>query len=791
MGKKDERYIISNAFPATKWQDGTPVGNGRIGAIVYGCIYDERVLINHETLYDGGDDAPLPDVSDELPKLRQLLDDGKFAVAEKYYAKKLKSLGYKSGTGVFLPAFDVRILTETDLPFSGYCRALNMKDGLASITWKDGKTDYKREVFVDYDTGAVVIKTSASQNVIRLSARLEEHDLKDAVDRNGVPLKRKELPVTKFYVEDGIIQGKLISVGGKVYNAKLKVYSDGNTRLIKEKKRIKKGGMQGTSCFKDNFYEVSNAGTVIIVCNVNEEGENFTCDTPDDFDYEKTKNNHIEKFSKDFCSCEIKLCDKPNVDFVESQKIKTYNGKIGAAIIEKQALFGRYLLISSSTNCKHPANLQGVWNGAYRPAWSCTFFNNENLQMCYWQALSGNLPNTMLPLFETYLSFMDDYRDNAKKLFGCRGILLPLYMDNKSGKKKDIQPHVLYWTASSAWIADMFYDYYLCTSDRLFLKEKAYPFMKEAAQFYEDFMSTDENGYLKSYPSDSPENCASGDFAGANKTNVCINATMDFALLKQLLNNLIDAEQVLNVSDEKDGLWKEMLAKIPPYIINKDGAIAEWMDVRFRDNYAHRHLSHLYPVFPGREITEDNKQLFKSCKKALVLRNKLGLKEQTGWSLAHLANVYAVTGESKRAEQCLKLILRFCTGNNLFTYHNDTLNQGVTLNFLWANNAPFQIDANMGFTAAVQNMLLYSTENVLKIFPATPKQWKEISYGYSLARCGVKVKLTRKDKVVKLYLIATRDTRFTLKSGCLIKRFIEEELFMKEGEKVNREYILY
>ena len=182
-----------------------------------------------------------------------------------------------------------------------------------------------------------------------------------------------------------------------------------------------------------------------------------------------------------------------------------------------------------------------------------------------------------------------------------------------------------------------------------------------------------ENGYLKSYPSDSPENCASGDFAGENKTNVCINATMDFALLKQLLNNLIDAEQVLNVSDEKDGLWKEMLAKIPPYIINKDGAIAEWMDVRFRDNYAHRHLSHLYPVFPGREITEDNKQLFNSCKKALVLRSVLGLKEQTGWSLAHLANVYAVTGESKRAVQCLKLILRFCTGNNLFTYHNDNL----------------------------------------------------------------------------------------------------------------------
>lgn len=182
--------------------------------------------------------------------------------------------------------------------------------------------------------------------------------------------------------------------------------------------------------------------------------------------------------------------------------------------------------------------------------------------------------------------------------------------------------------------------------------------------------------------------------------------------------------------------------------------------------------------------------MFTACKKAIDLRRSLGLKEQTGWSFAHLANLYASAGESEKAEECLKLLIRFCVGENLFTYHNDYLNQGVTLKFLWAKNAPFQVDANMGFTAAVQNMLVKSTETELKIFAATPRGWGNIRVGYCLTRCGVKVRLTRLNGDVKVLITALCDTEFTLSSGLPLKDFSPLKISLKAGETYEKDFLI-
>lgn len=410
--------------------------------------------------------------------------------------------------------------------------------------------------------------------------------------------------------------------------------------------------------------------------------------------------------------------------------------------------------------------------------------------MNYWQAMSGNLAETELPLFDFYLTMMDDYRENAKKLFGCRGILLPMFCDNSSGKKKNLQAHVVYWTASSSWIANMFFDYYLFTRDQTFLSEKAYPFMKEAALFYEDFMQRDGQGKLKSYPSNSPENCAKGSFDGAENVRVCINATMDFAALKQLLKDLIQTEEILGIRDEKDSVWRNMLADIPPYPVNEDGALCEWMHPDFKDNYGHRHISHLYPLFPGREITKRDTDLFEACKKAVLLRYRLGLKEQTGWSLAHLANLWAKLGEGDYAQDCLKLLIRFCSGANLFTYHNDCHNQGITLKFLWARHAPFQIDANFGFTAAVQQMLIDSTERDIEVFPALPGDWTDVYIGPCPTRCGVLITAERKKDKVSITLLAKTNARFRLQCGLPVRWSVQNEIELKENEEMQIEGIL-
>jgi len=402
--------------------------------------------------------------------------------------------------------------------------------------------------------------------------------------------------------------------------------------------------------------------------------------------------------------------------------------------------------------------LQGVWNGDYSPAWACTFFNNENIEMMYWQALMGNLQETLLPLFDLYERFKDDYRMNAKNLYGCRGLLLPLFMDNQSGKKDNLQPHVLYWTGSSAWISAMYYDYYLFTGDTEFLLNRAYPFMKESAQFYEDFFVVDENGKLKSYPSNSPENRACGSFDGAGELSVCINATMDFALFKELLTNLVNVSNKFGLDEEKVGEWQDLLSRIPEYRVNEDGALSEWLHDDFKDNYHHRHQSHIYPLFPGLEVTEESdKTLFNAIKTAVDKRLVVGIKEQTGWSFAHMANIFARLGNGNKTKECLDLILRFCTGENLFTYHNDWRNMGVTLKYMIAKHAPFQIDANMGFTSAVYEMLLYSNTKMLKFLPAIPKEFVKGKITGIIARGGFTVDIEWQDREVEVSIVSSRD----------------------------------
>ncbi|MGN1099274.1 MAG: glycosyl hydrolase family 95 catalytic domain-containing protein [Christensenellales bacterium] len=780
---RDWKYIIENRMPATVWQDATPLGNGKVGALVYGSIYDERILLNHENLYDGAVDLPIPDISAELPVVRRLLDEKKYQEADSYYVSKLKEHGYYTQTGDYLPAFDIHMISATRNAFTGYFRRLDMRRGLATVRWMDGDTEYKREVFADQVSGAVIMRLSASSPILDFQVRLEEHDLSDAVDSQGDSL-RDGLPRYTFLTLENSLEGRLITRSGKEFSAKMRVFSDGQTDLIRYKDVGKLNDMQGTLAFRDNYYSVKNASEAVIVCFLADSDEKNAYVLPSKPDYDIWLLEHTERFSAAFDSMRLDLGAEEDRRSVEEQRIECYNGNVTKSQIEKTALFGRYLLISSSMNCRLPANLQGIWNGAYRPAWSCTFFNNENIEMNYWQALGGNLSETMLPLFDFYLTMMDDYRENARKLFGCRGILLPMFCDNSCGKKKNLQAHVVYWTASSSWIANMFFDYYLFTRDRKFLAEKAFPFMKEAALFYEDYMQRDENGKLKSYPSNSPENCAKGNFEGSENVRVCINATMDFATLKQLLRDLIESEDILGICDEKDVVWKRMLADIPPYAVNADGALCEWMHDDFKDNYGHRHVSHLYPLFPGREITKRDKELFEACKNAVLFRYRLGLKEQTGWSFAHLANLLAKLGEGDYALDCLKLLIRFCTGNNMFAYHNDCHNQGITLKFLWARHAPFQIDANFGFTAAVQQMLIDSDEHNIDVFPAVPQDWDNLYIGPCPTRCGVNVCAERKGKYVKLKLHAIENTEFTVNCGPAVRLSSNAEISLKKGEEI-------
>lgn len=753
--------ILYNAYPATKWTDATPIGNGKLGAAVYGAVYDERILINHEVLYDNFFNKDIPDVSFGLSEIRKLMDEKRYCEANSYYTDLLTAKGYFARKGQFYPAFDLHYLLGVDCAFTDYSRKLDMRTGVSEVKYKENGLQTVREAFVSQKNGFMVLHIE-KQQPFEVTFALEQHDLIDMVDYNGNAVEKCQ----EFFSvsEDKYIYSKCKTKAGLEYSGIFSIVETDGTLFCNGKDKNRKIDMSGTLPLY-NYIKISNATYVTAVLDVSPENKSFeqlknTLSIFDGKTYAVLKDEHTAAFSQIFDRVTLDLCDEEENLSIEQQLLNAYNGNVNNQLIEKMADFGRYLLISSSLGCTLPANLQGVWNGNYSPAWECTFFNNENIEMAYWQALTGNLQETLLPLFDLYERFKDDYRMNAKNLYGCRGLLLPLFMDNQSGKKDNLQPHVLHWTGSSAWISAMYYDYYLFTGDTEFLLNRAYPFMKESALFYEDFYVLDENGKLKSYPSNSPENRANGDFEGAGEMSVCINATMDFALLKELLSNLVNVSQQFGLNDGKVEKWEDMLSRIPEYRINDDGALCEWLHDDFKDNYKHRHQSHIYPLFPGFEVTkESDKALFDAIKTAVDKRLVVGIKEQTGWSFAHMANIFARLGNGEKTKECLDLLLRFCTGENLFTYHNDWRNMGVTLKYMIAKQAPFQIDANMGFTAAVYEMLLYSNTKMLKILPALPKEFKKGKIKGIIARGGYKVDIEWQNNDVEVCITAARDSQ--------------------------------
>lgn len=710
MNSSKNKLILR--YPASwwgnMWREALPSGNGKIGAAVYGGVKEETILIDHEDLWHAGKKDELPDVSYTLAEARKLMDDGQYKDAGWLLTNALKEKGYSSSLAKILPLADLRVSMSNTNAFTKYRRILDMETGEVSVQWLDGTTRFKRNLFVSRADDLIVYEITGEGGLVNCQFQLTVHD----IDNSKSAPRAKELgEVMKVKTESNYIY----------YSCK----NDDNTDFGAVLRVIPQGG---TTSEDEKSITIKDAEKVLVLIKVFVKSE---CDKEWDSlrnqlsainkGYDEMLASHAEIHKKLFNTAAFELEndnkeDKSNEELL----LEAYEGESSKTLVQKMWAYGRYLFISASREKGNPCGMYGLWGGDYKLMW-CHNMANENLQMIHWHTMVGGLSEIATGMFDYYDSLLDDFRNNAKKLFGCRGIYVPAGSTPGIGVPNQIVPVIMNWTSAAGWLARHYVEYYQYTGDIEFLRNRALPFMKEIALFYKDFITIGEDGEYKYYPSVSPENTPSNYYPKepmAHPMPTTINSTMDIAVMKEVLTNLIDGSKIAGVYEEEISEWEEMLKHIPAYGVNDEGAMREWIHKDFDDNYNHRHLSHIYPLFPGQEINkENNPKLFRALDIAVEKRM---LGAQTGWSMTHMASIYARLGYGDKALECLENLSRSTLLNNFYTLHNDWRNMGLSMNI---QSAPIQMDANMGWVNAVQEMLFYSSPNLVRILPACPTKW--------------------------------------------------------------------
>ena len=752
--KNNSSKRISLKYPAAwwrnMWREGLPSGNGKVGASVSGGVSVEKILINHEGLWHMGNKDTLPDVSYTLNETRELIEKEKYNEANWHLTNTLKENGYLTRLASFLPLVELTIKMQQTEGFRQYRREVDMETGEVSVRWKEGEEQFERNLFVSRADNVVVYEIKSTGQSLTAELQLGLHK----TDSNSMELRVKELEATiQLKVDDDFIFFAAKNDDNTEYGAVLRIIPTGGKFIIEN------------DCLRcEDAEHIQVMLKVFIKGDHVQEWSRLQQELLDIHgNYQDLLKTHIPIHSQLFQTASLQLSDVKDDRSNEELLLDAYEGEAPIQLIEKLWNYGRYLFISGTRPDGQPFGMYGLWGGDYHLMW-CHRMANENIQMMYWHAAVGGLSEFVPALFNYYEEMMDDFRENARKLYGCRGIYIPAGTTPGIGVPNQIVPVIMNWTGAAGWLAQHYYDYYLYTGDKRLLLAKVLPFMKEVVLFYEDFLVTDEDGIYQYLPSVSPENTPENFMPKdgkhlAHPMPTTINATMDFAIMKEVLQHLIEGANETSIYLDEIENWKAMLSRIPQYEVNQDGAIREWLHPAFDDRYNHRHISHIYPVFPGREINEEqDKELFEAFRMAV---SKRILGAQTGWSLAHMSSIWARMSDGDKALECLDILSRSCLLNNFFTVHNDWRNMGLSMEI---ETAPIQLDASMGIINAVQEMLLFVSPKIIKLLPALPAKWKKGKVkNFRFMTGRVSISWNVEAQTLCGEVVAERETEITLK----------------------------